>query len=125
MKNETLAAKSCAVDCEHVLKCIWSSLLGVEVSPQDNFFALGGSSLMVLTALEQLHQEGLEVDLRVLFTSPTLADLAQALGGHSEVAVPPNPITPDSSRITPEMLPLISLTQEDVDRIVEQTRDGL
>ncbi|MGY8635656.1 hypothetical protein RAD15_24595 [Bradyrhizobium sp. 14AA] len=42
-----------------------------------------------------------------------LADLAASLGRHHEVAVPANLITEQSAAITPQMLPLIALAQDE------------
>ncbi|TGX48195.1 non-ribosomal peptide synthetase, partial [Sphingomonas gei] len=113
-------------EIEQALAAIWSELLGVErISRHDNFFELGGYSLLVIQLLARLRRLNLSTDVRTLFVTPVLAELAATLGSFSEVAVPPNLITPDSLRITPEMLPLIDLTQEDIDRIVERTPGGI
>ncbi|MBD8900628.1 condensation domain-containing protein, partial [Rhodanobacter sp. DHG33] len=56
---------------------------------------------------------------------PTLADLAATLGSHQEVSVPANAITPDSTAITPAMLPLIDLSQPDIDRITALVPGGM
>src|SRR6185437_3659687 len=42
-----------------------------------------------------------------------------------EVEVPPNAITADSQAITPQMLPLVSLSQEQIDAIVAQVPGGV
>ncbi|WP_210184532.1 hypothetical protein, partial [Rhizobium sp. YK2] len=44
---------------------------------------------------------------------------------HRDVQVPPNAITPASTAIAPDMLPLIALTQSDIDRIVGQVPGGV
>ncbi|PPB80112.1 condensation domain-containing protein, partial [Mycetohabitans endofungorum] len=113
-------------ELETTLATIWSELLGVErVGRHDSFFALGGHSLLVVRLIERLRRIGLGVSVRALFDRPTLSALAQSLGQHREVAVPPNAITPDTTTLTPEMLPLIDLTQADIDRIVGQVPDGV
>ena len=63
--------------------------------------------------------------MRALFATPTLAALAATVGRHREVVVPPNVITADDKTITPEMLPLVELTQADIDRIVAQVPGGV
>ncbi|GAA2898270.1 hypothetical protein GCM10010517_63360 [Streptosporangium fragile] len=57
---------------------VWSSMLQVEhVGVHDNFFALGGDSLMAMRAVVHLRKVlGIEVPIRVLFDSPTLEDTA-------------------------------------------------
>ncbi|MDX8000866.1 non-ribosomal peptide synthetase, partial [Xenorhabdus sp. Reich] len=62
---------------------------------------------------------------RDLFQSPVLSGLAQKLGQHRTVVVPVNVITSDTTALTPAMLPLIDLSQSDIDRIVGQVPDGL
>uniref|UniRef100_UPI000515948A condensation domain-containing protein n=1 Tax=Pseudomonas syringae TaxID=317 RepID=UPI000515948A len=61
----------------------------------------------------------------VLFGQPTLAALAAAVGGGTEVVVPANLITEDCKRITPELLPLISLTQVQIDQVVATVPGGV
>ncbi len=111
---------------EAQLARIWEELLGVErVGRRDNFFELGGHSLLVVTLMERLRRLGLGTDIRALFATPSLAELASVLGRHREVAVPPSRLGPDTTAITPADLPLVTLTQEDIDRIVAQVPGGV
>ncbi|SIT65154.1 MULTISPECIES: non-ribosomal peptide synthetase [Burkholderiaceae] len=113
-------------ELETTLATIWAELLGVErVGRHDSFFALGGHSLLAVQLIERLRCRGLSVSVRLLFEAPTLSALAQTLGQRRDVVVPPNVITPDTTAITPSMLPLIELTQADIDRIVKQVPGGV
>ncbi|RVM62705.1 amino acid adenylation domain-containing protein, partial [Sinorhizobium meliloti] len=111
---------------ETLLAGIWAELLGVErVGRHDNFFELGGHSLLAVQMMERLRRLSLGVEVRTVFAKPMLADLAASLGSHREVAVPANPITEHSTAITPQMLPLIDLTQPEIDRIVSTVPGGV
>ncbi|XP_031632574.1 uncharacterized protein LOC116346579 [Contarinia nasturtii] len=111
---------------EEKLAVIWSELLGIErISRNDNFFALGGHSLLIVKMLSQLRQIGLDTNVRKVFDAPSLAVLAGALSHHMVVNTPPNLITVESTAITPEMLPLIDLSQREIDVLVEQVPGGL
>ena len=92
------------------------------VGRHDNFFELGGHSLLAVTLIERMRRNGLQVDVRALFATATLADLAAAMVGDA-AAVGFRPIGSRRLRaITPEMLPLVELTQEEIDRIVARCR---
>ncbi|MDB6442647.1 amino acid adenylation domain-containing protein [Pseudomonas sp. 21TX0197] len=66
-------------ELEITLAALWCELLNVErVSRHDNFFALGGHSLIAMTLVERMRQHNLRVDISQLFTTPTLAGLAMA-----------------------------------------------
>ncbi|MCA6219090.1 non-ribosomal peptide synthetase, partial [Photorhabdus antumapuensis] len=111
---------------EIALATIWRELLGIEqISRHDSFFALGGHSLLGVRMIEQLRHLGLTLSASDLFQSPILAELAQTLGQHQVMAVPPNVITPATTALTPEMLPLIDLTQPEIDHMVEQVPGGV
>ncbi|KAF9963002.1 hypothetical protein BGZ65_006662 [Modicella reniformis] len=113
-------------EIENKLARIWEELLGVErIGRHDNFFVLGGHSLLVVRMLDRLRGNGLTASVRSVYESPVLSRLAFALHKHQAVSVPPNLITPQTIRLTPELLPLIDLTQGDIDHIVEQTPGGL
>ena len=59
------------------------------VSRHDNYFDLGGHSLAAVTVIEQIRRAGLAIEVRALFSAPTLVDLAADLGGElREVEVP-------------------------------------
>ncbi|MET0777668.1 MAG: amino acid adenylation domain-containing protein [Pseudomonas mandelii] len=112
-------------ETEVALAEIWSELLGVEhVGRHDNFFALGGHSLLAVRLIERLRRQGLSLAVRDLFQTPVLSVLASTLGQHREVVVPSNLIKPDTGTITPELLPLIDLSQSDIDLIVSQVPAG-
>ncbi len=70
---------------------IWSELLGVDqVGVHDNFFELGGHSLLAIQVSSRLNDAfSVELPLRNLFESPTIAGLADAISrvcGGREVA---------------------------------------
>ncbi len=111
---------------EEVLAGIWAEVLKVErVGVHDNFFALGGHSLLAVTLVERMRRCGLHADVRALFVTPTLAELAAAVGGATlEVQVPPNRIPAGCEAVTPEMLPLVELTQAEIEGIVDGVPGG-
>ncbi|MDC9603589.1 non-ribosomal peptide synthetase [Xenorhabdus griffiniae] len=111
---------------EIALAQIWQKLLGLEqISRHDHFFKLGGHSLMIVSLVEELRNLGWQLEVRSVFSSPVLTDMAQAIqyGSHTFV-VPPNRIPENCTAITPDMLPLVSLSQTEIDAIVEQISGG-
>jgi acyl carrier protein len=64
---------------EELLAGIWTSILNVEsVGIHDNFFALGGHSLLAVQVVSRLREVfKVDVPLRALFDSPTVAGLAR------------------------------------------------
>ncbi|MGF6988499.1 amino acid adenylation domain-containing protein [Paraburkholderia atlantica] len=112
-------------EIETALAKLWAELLGLErVGRHDHFFELGGHSLLAVQLMERLRRLSLGVEVRALFAKPVLADLAASLGSHQEMVVPASLISEQSTAITPEMLPLIELTQGEIDRIVATVPGG-
>ncbi|OUM04558.1 hypothetical protein BW686_25965, partial [Pseudomonas syringae] len=112
-------------DIEPVLARIWADVLKVErVGRHDHFFELGGHSLLAVKLIEQMRQQGLSADVRVLFSQPTLMALAAAVGSGSEVSVPDNLIQPGCTHITPAMLPLLEIGEAQLQRVLEAVPGG-
>ena len=112
-------------DVETTLARLWAEVLQVEqVGRHDHFFELGGHSLLAVSLIERMRQAGLSADVRVLFSQPTLAALAAAVGSGREVQVPANRISAGCQRITPDMLALVDLDQSAIDQVVAQVPGG-
>ncbi|ANN17190.1 non-ribosomal peptide synthetase [Amycolatopsis orientalis] len=79
-------------DVERLVTGVWADVLGVErIGIEDNFFDLGGDSILGIRVLSRLRAVlGAEVPARLLFTAPTPERLAAALPGSGgrEVAIP-------------------------------------
>ncbi|MCT8278696.1 non-ribosomal peptide synthase/polyketide synthase [Xanthomonas translucens] len=112
-------------ELETLLATLWRELLDVpQVGRHDNFFALGGHSLLAVKLIERLRRLGWQLEVRALFGTPTVAGLANSLHSASQVVVPPNRIEADCSRITPDLLPLLELTQAEIDTVVANVDGG-
>jgi amino acid adenylation domain-containing protein len=75
-----------AGEVESTLARIWSEVLKIEqVGRNDNFFELGGHSLLAVTVIERMRRAALDVDVRALFATPTLAALASSTRQMQEV----------------------------------------
>ncbi len=77
---------------ERELAAIWSEVLGVaRIGARDDFFALGGHSLMAVQILSRVRGRlGVDLPVRDLFEAPVLADLARrADAARRETGAPP------------------------------------
>ncbi|NAT15659.1 hypothetical protein CU663_05505, partial [Pseudomonas syringae pv. actinidifoliorum] len=75
--------------------------------------------------VEQLRKSGLQADVHVLLNQPTLAALAvcnTAASNTEAFQVPGNRVPPGCTRITADMLSLVTLEQAAIDRIVASVR---
>ncbi|MEQ9614778.1 MAG: phosphopantetheine-binding protein, partial [Algiphilus sp.] len=96
-------------ELESVLAGIWGDLLGVDrVGIHDNFFALGGDSLLTTRIVSSIRKElGFEPRIKDLFDHPTISLLSGCLESHGVGASLPSP----SAGPRPEHIPL-SYSQE-------------
>jgi amino acid adenylation domain-containing protein len=64
---------------EHMLAEIWSQVLGIDkIGVKDNFFALGGQSILAAQVIGQVHAAiNIELPAYDLFENPTIMDLAR------------------------------------------------
>jgi amino acid adenylation domain-containing protein/non-ribosomal peptide synthase protein (TIGR01720 family) len=90
-------------EVEKMLAQIWSDVLGLErVGVHDNFFDLGGDSILSIQIVARANQAGLKLTPRQLFQHQTVAELATVVG--SVVAVEQGlvsgqvPLTPIQAR---------------------------
>ncbi|MFD4658624.1 non-ribosomal peptide synthase/polyketide synthase [Kitasatospora sp. NPDC058444] len=74
-------------DRERLLAAIWAELLGVErVGLDDDFFLLGGDSILSIQVVSRARAAGLALSPRDLFRHPTVGALAAAAGSAVTVA---------------------------------------
>lgn len=69
----------------------WQNMLGIDqIGVYDNFFELGGHSLVGTQIITWLRKTfDVELPLRVIFESPTIADIARVIEEHTKADIPP------------------------------------
>ena len=68
-------------DVERYLVEMWTEILGVPVNPNDDFFTLGGRSMVAVRMLVTVMSAyGADIDLDQFFAEPTVRTLARLLG---------------------------------------------
>jgi acyl carrier protein len=101
---------------EETIAEIWAEVLeGQPISAEANFFDLGGHSLLATRVISRIREKcGVELPLRLLFDSPTVAALASNLA-----AVQPSQT--DASRITEILETLASLSEDETKTLLERS----
>ncbi|HYH97666.1 non-ribosomal peptide synthetase [Hyalangium sp.] len=85
-------------ELEALLQRIWGEVLGLpRVGLQDNFFDLGGDSILGIQVLAHAARAGVRLSARQIFEHPTVAELAQ-------VALPVAPGLPEQGSAESEAL---------------------
>ncbi|MGW6618207.1 amino acid adenylation domain-containing protein, partial [Streptomyces erythrochromogenes] len=92
-------------ETERVLADVWAAVLGVpRVGIHDNFFDLGGDSILSIQVVSRARQAGLRLTSKMLFLHQSVAALAAAAGA----AAPgqPGPATPERPTGAAELTPI-------------------
>lgn len=92
--------------CEQTIAAIWSQVLGVStVGVNDNFFELGGHSLLAMQLTAKLRAAfQVDISLRTVFDSPTVASMGAAIRDARDARSPGIPALEPASRDTPPPL---------------------
>ena len=122
-------------DVERTLVEVWQGVLGIDrVGIHDNFFDLGGDSVVGIQIVAQSAGRGVQISPEQLFEHQTIAALARALGAVTAVesdaaspAVPDGdpaaPEEPAPGSFTPADFPEAGISQESLDRLFSRVRD--
>ncbi|MGP1384060.1 MAG: amino acid adenylation domain-containing protein [Thainema sp.] len=95
---ETLQSQSSyappTTQAEQVLAQIWADVLGLEqVGIHDNFFSLGGDSILSIQVIAKANQAGLSLTPKQLFEHQTIAGLASVAGTESQAQAEQGDVT--------------------------------
>ena len=94
----TASYQAPASAAEHTLVAIWQDALGVSrIGVNDNFYELGGDSLLSIRILASATRAGLDISPVDFFARPTVAE--QALIATSPASPPPDSRTGDDRRL--------------------------
>ncbi|MBT7409251.1 MAG: AMP-binding protein, partial [Methylococcales bacterium] len=81
-REQFIAARSAH---EKLIADIWQTVLSIDPpSIHDNFFALGGDSILSIQVVAKLKTHGLILNPKQFFQSPTIAELARVIGDDVE-----------------------------------------
>ncbi|HEV2783795.1 MAG TPA: amino acid adenylation domain-containing protein, partial [Actinophytocola sp.] len=117
---------------ERVLAEIWSEFLGVErVGVHDNFFALGGDSILSIQVVSRARRAGVHLTSRDIFLHQTIAELAAAVEervaperAERQPVVGPAPLTPIQHRFLATHGALSHFTMSMLVELAEDTDHG-
>ncbi|SHJ42395.1 non-ribosomal peptide synthase domain TIGR01720/amino acid adenylation domain-containing protein [Nocardiopsis flavescens] len=102
-----------ATDAERALCAVYAHVLGLDrVGADEDFFALGGDSVLTLRLVGAARKAGWQVTGRQVFRHPLVADLAAVAVPAPDT--PPEPAAPEE--------PLISLAPDQMDRLASMWR---
>ena len=83
-----------AEEAELLIASIWQDVLGVpQVGIHDNFFDLGGDSIISLQVVGRLKKQGLEIRPRDIFEHQTISELAGVVNLRRGVTAPQGAVT--------------------------------
>jgi amino acid adenylation domain-containing protein/non-ribosomal peptide synthase protein (TIGR01720 family) len=78
---------------EKLIAGVWAEVLGLpEVGREQNFFELGGDSILAILVVSRLGRLGIEVGTRTLFLNQTVAELSAAAGPESALVAEQGPV---------------------------------
>lgn len=103
------------------LAAIWAQVLGLaRVGVRDNFFDLGGDSILSIQIIARANQAGLRLTAKQIFQHQTIADLARAAEAATASEEPrvPGPVPPPSE--TRSNLAEGELNARDLEALVAQ-----
>ncbi|HEV7590472.1 MAG TPA: amino acid adenylation domain-containing protein, partial [Longimicrobium sp.] len=79
---------------EEVLARIWGELLGhAQIGVNDDFFEIGGDSIISIRVIARAAQEGVRITPRQVFERHTIAELAEVAGTAAAVEAEQGPVT--------------------------------
>ncbi|MEV0438863.1 amino acid adenylation domain-containing protein [Streptomyces spectabilis] len=108
-------------EAERVLAGIWTDLLGVaRVAPDDNFFRIGGDSLLSVGIASRATRAGLPLTPHDVLSHPTLRDLAAVAAKGAVPDAAPRPVAAASASAPREPVPPAPLVQA----LLATARDG-
>ncbi|MBB4926133.1 non-ribosomal peptide synthetase [Kitasatospora kifunensis] len=94
-------------DIERLLAQVWAEVFGVErVGVTDNFFAVGGDSILAIKVVSRARSRGIRLTAKDLFITPTIGELA-------EVAT----LADSGPDDAPPARPLVHLTAAETERL--------
>jgi phthiocerol/phenolphthiocerol synthesis type-I polyketide synthase E len=78
----TTAYVAASTEIEQVVVNVWQDILGIDqLGIHDNFFDLGGNSLIGLKVISRLKKElNMDIPVTALFEGPTVSALAKVIG---------------------------------------------
>ena len=88
-------------ETEKTLAQIWENLLGIpQVGLHDNFFALGGDSILSIQVVSRAKRAGIRFSTKQLFENQTIAELANVAGSAESLIAQQDAVTQNAA-LTP------------------------
>ncbi len=118
-------------DEEKLVCTLWAEVLELDVSDisrNDDFFALGGHSLLMIRYRAKLKSAGYDIAVAELYQASILTDMAELIRRYQDTEqnnAPDNRIQPDAQEITAADLPMVSLTPEEIAHIAATVPGGI